>query len=346
MTSSSPINRPVSNWLLFCCALVFAIIVLGGTVRLTRSGLSITEWNPVAGVVPPLSEGAWTDAFDKYKATPEFQLHPEMTRSQFEFIYWMEFAHRFVARAIGAVFLFPLLWFLLRRRVDRRLGKTLVAIFLLGGMQGAVGWFMVKSGLVDEPRVSPYRLAVHLMLAVVLFLWMLNLAWKLRGVSPLAGADAGLRARATSLVGLVLITMTSGAFVAGTRAGFYFNTFPTMGGRLIPEGFWRDDLGFANLFENVATVQFFHRCLAFLIVAEVLTLWWKARRSGLSKVRHAGRLVLAAGAVQVTLGITTLLLGVPIPVASAHQAGAVLLLTAAAWARAQAPTGSSSSSPS
>ncbi len=330
-----PSNRPVSNWLLVCCALVFAIIVLGGTVRLTRSGLSITEWNPVTGIVPPLSHAAWQDALDQYQATPEGRLHPDMTMARFEFIYWMEFAHRVVARLIGVVFLVPFLWFLLRKRVDRRLAGTLLAIFALGGLQGFVGWIMVKSGLIDEPRVSPYRLALHLMLAIALYSWMLLLAWRLRGVEADRVAAGGLRRAAIALVTLVLVMIASGAFVAGTRAGYYFGTFPDMGGRFVPEGFWRAELGIANLFENVATVQFVHRNLAYLIVLLTGAFWVAARRLPSGPARRATHLVLGAALVQVALGVATLLHGVPIPLASAHQAGAVLLLTSLWWARAK-----------
>lgn len=332
-------NRPVSNWLLVCCAVVFAIIVLGGTVRLTRSGLSITEWNPVTGIVPPMSDAAWDVAFAKYRDTPEGRLHPEMTMGRFEFIYWMEFAHRVVARLIGVVFLVPFLWFLLRRRLSRRLGWTLAAIFALGGLQGFVGWIMVKSGLVDEPRVSPYRLALHLLLAIALYSWMLVLAWRLRGGESSPGSSVptgGLRRAATGLVALVLVMITSGAFVAGTRAGYYFNTFPDMGGSIVPEGFWRAELGALNLFENVATVQFIHRNLAYAIVLLVAGFWWAARRVD-GPARWGTHFVLAAVLLQLTLGIVTLVHGVPIALASAHQAGAVVLLTTLWWARERLP---------
>jgi cytochrome c oxidase assembly protein subunit 15 len=328
-------NRALAAWLIACAALVFAMVVVGGVTRLTRSGLSIVEWEPILGVIPPLSEAAWQEAFEKYQRTPEYrEVNFGMSLAEFKEIYYVEWFHRLLGRLIGLVFFGGLLYFSLRARLTRALILQLAGIFLLGGLQGALGWFMVKSGLVDVPRVSPYRLTAHLGLAVFIYAAILWTA--LSRLSPgtevaASGEIARLRRSGWAVTGLVFVTILAGGFVAGTRAGFAFNDWPWMHGRLIPEGLYATRPLWADLFENVATVQFHHRLLAYLLVAAVGWLWWQARRETLlpKSARWAVQALAFALIVQIALGILTLRYVVPIPLAAAHQAGALLVLTAA-----------------
>jgi cytochrome c oxidase assembly protein subunit 15 len=322
----------IAAWLLVCAAMIFSMVVLGGVTRLTGSGLSMVEWDPIFGAVPPLSEETWQQTFDKYKESPEYRkVNYHMDLAGFERIYWVEYAHRVLGRAIGVVFLIPLLAFVALRKVPRDLVPRLFGIFLLGGLQGLLGWYMVKSGLVDNPHVSQYRLTAHLMLAVMIYGYILWVALGL--MTPRQEPSrpaAGLRALAYGVVGLVALTMTSGGFVAGLRAGLAFNTFPLMGGRWVPEGVGALEPWYRNLFENIATVQFDHRVLALITLASVIALWVAALRARLAAgLRWGVHALLLLAALQVTLGISTLLLHVPVPLASAHQAVALLVLTAA-----------------
>ena len=324
-------QRAVAAWLLICCALVFAMVVLGGVTRLTGSGLSMVEWEPIVGVVPPLTEQAWEAAFSQYQQYPEFRLkNHAMGITEFKSIFWLEYLHRLLGRLIGVAFLVPFLYFLLRGRLDRALAPKLATMFLLGGLQGLLGWYMVKSGLVDNPHVSQYRLTAHLAAALVIYaylLWVaLGLLWPRK-----AAADPGvarLRQLATALSGLVFLTALSGGFVAGLKAGLTYNTFPLMEGHWIPPAIWALDPWWRNLFEDVTTVQFDHRLLAVASASLIAAFWLYARHLGLpTRVRVGLHLLLATAAVQVSLGISTLLLQVPVPLASAHQAGALLLFT-------------------
>src|SRR3954470_11936043 len=232
--SPRPGDRAVAWWLLACCAMVFAMVVVGGMTRLTHSGLSIVEWQPIVGAIPPLDEGEWQEAFAKYRATPEFRLrNHDMTLEGFKGIFWWEYFHRLLGRVIGVVFFVPFLYFLARRRIPRDLAPPLAGTFLLGGLQGAVGWYMVKSGLVDDPRVSSLRLAMHLGLAFLLYGLMFYTALGL--LSPLRTASSDeARRRAGFLVGLVFVMVLSGALVAGIHAGYAYNTWPLMNGEAIP----------------------------------------------------------------------------------------------------------------
>ena len=332
-----PHNRPVAIWLLVCCAMVFAMVVLGGVTRLTGSGLSMVEWDPIFGIVPPLSEDGWNRVFDLYKQSPEYQkINIGMDLHGFKYIYWFEFAHRLLGRTIGLVFFVPFLFFLARRRLGWRLVPKLVVMFILGGLQGGLGWYMVKSGLVDEPHVSQYRLTAHLALAVIIYAYMLWVALGLwyqdgrRGRKAVAAP--GIRISSSILSSLIFITILSGGFVAGLKAGFAYNTFPLMDGRWIPEVIFMQSPVWRNFFENIATVQFDHRVLALLAFAGVVILWMAALRHTLPAQLRAGlHLLMAAAILQVTLGISTLLLHVPVPLAATHQAGALLLFTAALY---------------
>ena len=326
-------DRRVAIWLLVCCALVFAMVILGGVTRLTGSGLSMVEWDPIFGFIPPLDQAEWERVFSLYQASPEYQkINAGMDLAGFKNIYWFEFAHRVLGRAIGTVFLLPFLFFLAKGMLRRSLVPKLVVMFVLGGLQGLLGWYMVKSGLVDNPHVSQYRLTAHLTLAVVIYAYMFWVALGLLrtgGHEAGSAAPAGLRLSASLLGLLVFVTVMSGGFVAGLKAGFVYNTFPLMDGRWIPEAMFLQDPLWRNFFENVATVQFDHRVLAILTLLGICIFWLAARRGITTPQARIGiHLLLAAAVLQVTLGISTLLLYVPVALGAAHQAGALILLTA------------------
>jgi cytochrome c oxidase assembly protein subunit 15 len=329
-------TRPVAIWLLACCALLLAMVVVGGVTRLTHSGLSIVQWQPIVGTVPPLDATEWEAAFARYQATPEFRLvNRDMTLEGFKGIFWWEYFHRLLGRGIGIVFVLPLAWFALRRRIDRPLARRLAFIFGLGLLQGAVGWWMVKSGLVDDPKVSPLRLATHLGIAVLIYAAMFWTALDLlvptgRGIGPTA--HRRLAAPAMGIAALVFLMILSGGLVAGTRAGFAYNTFPLMDGHWIPPGLLAVDPWHASLWRDLTTVQFNHRALAWLLALLIPVFCWRVHRSDAgSGARFAAHGLLAALLVQVTLGVATLLMRVPVPVAAAHQAGAMVLFTFALW---------------
>jgi cytochrome c oxidase assembly protein subunit 15 len=325
-------DRRIALWLMVCCAMVFAMVVLGGVTRLTGSGLSMVEWDPIFGIVPPLSEADWDATFSLYKESPEYRkINVNMDVHGFKQIYWFEFAHRLLGRTIGLVFLLPFLFFLLTGRIRRPLIPRLAMLFVLGGLQGVLGWYMVKSGLVDNPHVSQYRLTAHLAAALVIYSYMLWVAlglWTNAGRAPSAPAPRGLRRFAALLGGMVFLTALSGGFVAGLKAGFAYNTFPLMDGHWIPEAMFLQTPAWRNFFENIAAVQFDHRLLATLVFIGCASFWLAARRYTLPASARIGvHALLVAVVLQVTLGISTLLLHVPTPLASTHQAGALLLLT-------------------
>ncbi len=327
-------NRRVAAWLLVCCMLVFAIVVVGGVTRLTHSGLSITEWEPIVGTLPPLSDADWSAAFSKYQLTPEYQqVNKGMTLLEFQRIYWWEYGHRLLGRLVGVVFLVPFLWFLARRQIPSALGWGFAGIFALGAAQGALGWYMVKSGLVDDPRVSQFRLTAHLGLAFLIFAAMFWAALSLLAPrrAERAGANVGARRWAAAVACLVFVQALSGAMVAGIRAGLAYNTFPLMNGAVVPAEILLLDPVWRNFFYNMATVQFDHRLLALIVTLAVLLLWSKIARMPRTsrRVRVGTHWLLAMLAVQVTLGILTLVLVVPVPLAALHQAGALLLFAAA-----------------
>lgn len=322
-------ERIIASWLLLCCVMIFAMVVLGGVTRLTGSGLSMVEWDPIFGVVPPLNQDEWRDVFDKYRASPEYQkVNMHMDVHDFKSIYWFEFAHRLLGRAIGTVFLLPFLFFLWRGWLHRPLIPKLVTMFVLGGLQGALGWYMVASGLVDNPHVSQYRLTAHLLAAFIIYGFIFWVALDLLSTRQkhTAGSPRGLRIGTLLFLLLVLITISSGGFVAGLKAGHAYNTFPLMDGKLIPEAIFLLEPRWHNFFENIATVQFDHRLLALLVLISGIALWVYAR--GLpAPLRLRAHLLLGMIGIQVSLGISTLLLHVPVALASAHQAGALVLLT-------------------
>ena len=311
-------DRPaVAKWLLICAAMVFAIVVVGGITRLTRSGLSIVEWQPLVGALPPLSDADWQALFAKYRETPEFKLvNFEMQLDGFKRIFWWEYVHRLLGRLAGLVFLLPFLVFLFRKKLDYLLALKLAGVFLLGALQGALGWYMVKSGLVDDPRVSQFRLTAHLGLALLIFSAQFWIALDL-----LTGRNGNI----SPIPILVFLMALSGGMVAGLRAGSAYNSFPLMNGHLVPPEILMMEPWWRNFGYNMATVQFVHRGFFWLLLILVPLAWWKARGSA------PANLLLAAFALQAVLGIATLLLKVPVALAAAHQGGAVALLAAALW---------------
>jgi len=323
-------ERQVAAWLFTCCAVLFALVVLGGVTRLTGSGLSITDWRPVTGVLPPLSDAGWQSEFDLYRATPEYQqVNRGMSMPEFKLIYAYEYAHRLLARVLGLVFIVPLAVFWVRGKIPARLRMPLLGVLALGMVQGYMGWFMVKSGLVDIPRVSPYRLGMHLGLALAIYGAMFWLALGLSRPRVAAAGSRGLR----WLLLLLAATIMSGAFVAGNKAGLVYNTFPTMAGQWVPDGLLHLQPAWRNWFENPATVQFTHRLLGLVTVALVLLAWLRSLRLPLSPAaRVAMHLLAVMTVIQASLGVATLLTYVPVTLWAAHQGGAVLLLSATLFA--------------
>ncbi|MBM3356909.1 MAG: heme A synthase [Betaproteobacteria bacterium] len=322
----------IAAWLLVCCALVFAIVVLGGVTRLTRSGLSITEWQPIAGIIPPLTDTQWEEALAKYRQTPEYQkVNVGMTIAEFKGIFWLEYFHRLLGRVIGFAFLIPFLYFLARRRFDTKLALKLGGVFVLGALQGVLGWYMVASGLVDEPRVSQHRLTAHLTLAFIIYAAMLWIALGLlfpRSTAAAGGGTGALRGLAWAVTALVGMMVLTGGFVAGIRAGYAYNTFPLMNGHLIPPELFMLEPWHQNFFFNMATVQFNHRLFAWALALLVPVFWVKTMRSEApARVKLLAHLLLAALAAQIALGIATLLLAVPIALGAAHQGGALVVFT-------------------
>lgn len=321
-------ERAIGRWLLFCCGVLLALVMLGGATRLTESGLSIVDWKPVTGVLPPMGDAAWQAEFQRYQDSPQYaKVNHGMDLAEFKLIFWYEYAHRLLARLLGLVFALPLLVFWLRGMIPQRLRWPLVGILFLGAAQGYMGWFMVKSGLVDIPRVSHYRLAAHLSLALMIYASMFWLA--LRTLWPPRTSGKSLGKLFGFLLALVVVTIVFGAFVAGLRAGLMYNTFPLMNGHLIPPGMGAFQPLWLNALENPVTVQFIHRCLALTTLAVVAGLWLGWRRVDLDPAQRVALNALAAMTlVQVILGIATLLYHVPVALGTLHQGGAVLLLSA------------------
>ena len=329
-------NGPIRLWLLAVALLIAATAIVGAATRLTGSGLSITEWAPILGILPPLGEDQWLAAFEKYKAIPQYtQLNKGMSLAAFKGIYWWEWSHRLLARSIGLLVLLPMLVFWARGRIPRGLAHRLAALLVLGALQGAIGWYMVKSGLADRVDVSPYRLALHLGLAVAIFGATL---WTLFGLLPdqerrhLATITRRQRHVAVALAALVYLQVLLGALVAGLKAGRTFNTWPLMDGSLVPDGLGQMAPAWRNVFENPALVQFDHRLLAYALLGLALAHAVALNRSADDeRVRFSSGLLAALMLGQSALGVWTLLAWVPIHLGIAHQAGALLVFTAALW---------------
>ncbi len=325
-------NRAVQWWLGLIAVLIAIMVLVGGATRLTESGLSIVEWKPVVGALPPLGLDQWDQAFEAYKSIPQYrELNGGMTLGEFKTIFWWEWSHRLLGRAIGVAYLLPFLWFIWRGALAADLKRRLWLIFGLGALQGAVGWWMVASGLSERVEVSQYRLATHLVLALLIFA---AIVWTLGRLKQRPALDLPMRLKITSaaLVLLIFVQLYLGALVAGLRAGRVYNTWPDIDGGFVPSGarLWFDTPWWRNLFENPLTVQFEHRMIAYALFLLAMLHVFDAVRSrlGSEAVRGAAWL-FAFIAMQATLGILTLLNQVPIGLALAHQAVAILVLAAA-----------------
>ncbi len=326
-------RRAVAAWLFALCAMLFVMVVLGGATRLTGSGLSIMEWAPVVGILPPLGHAAWERLFALYRTIPQYRLlHDGMGLAGFQGLFWLEWVHRLWGRLLGLALLVPLAWFAWRGAIGRRLGLRLGLLFVLGGLQGAVGWFMVASGFqADATAVQAWRLVAHLALALALYAALLWTALSVLHPAPRARPARRLGRALGILCACLGLTIVAGGFTAGLHAGLDYNTFPLMDGRLIPAGYAALTPFARNLVANIAAVQFDHRLLATvtaLLALGIVLAGWRATRRG--DTLRAGLACLAfAVLTQYALGVATLLYVVPIPLAVAHQANAVLLLTAA-----------------
>lgn len=320
-------RRSVGRWLLCVALLVFTMVVVGGITRLTESGLSIVDWRPVSGILPPLSEADWQAAFDAYKQYPEYQImNRGMTLSEFQTIFWWEYVHRLLGRLIGFVFAVPLVYFWMRKSIPRGYGPRLLGLLFLGGAQGLLGWFMVKSGLVDHPEVSHYRLAAHLTLAFIIFAALFWTALDLLGHRR-PSRDAVLGKWGRWILLLLFLQIIMGGLVAGLKAGYTFNTWPLMEGSFIPEHYMAMTPVWQNILDNTATVQFNHRMGAYLLVILSFFLLLKtfARRAP-GQVRFLAGLLFTVLCLQMTIGILTVLYAVPVALGAVHQAMALVVL--------------------
>ncbi|MEH6550442.1 MAG: COX15/CtaA family protein [Pseudomonadales bacterium] len=325
-------DRKIASWLFICAVVIFLMILLGGITRLTNSGLSMVEWKPLVGIIPPLSEAAWIEVFDKYKQFPEYQkINSHMNLAEFKSIFLFEYAHRVLGRLIGILFLLPFLYFKFTGKIKPGLTPKLVLLFFLGGMQGLLGWYMVKSGLVNNPHVSQYRLTAHLGLAVVVYGYMLWVTFDLLFAdSRLTIRHDGLARFSVLLVALIFLMILSGGLVAGTHAGLAYNTWPLMGNSLVPAGLYSSSSVWLDIFENITTVQFNHRIFAyilFILISAFSLMLFKSKLP--NRIKAGGVAFLSMLLLQLTLGITTLLFHVPVILGTAHQGGAVVLFTAA-----------------
>ena len=326
-TELRPRPRAVAGWLLFVAILVFLMVVVGGITRLTESGLSMVRWEPISGAVPPLNEIDWQREFDHYKASPQYQrVNSGMSLADFKDIFFWEYVHRLLGRLIGLAFALPLLFFWWRRAIPPTYGWKLGALLGLGALQGAIGWWMVASGLVERPEVSHIRLAIHLLMALFIFAGLLWVAGDLRALAR----DPAARPARPPLLGIwalsiLFLQFMFGAYAAGLDAGQYFETWPWMNGEFYPAGYeWMQPM-LRNFVDNPITVMFVHRWLAFIAAALAL---WLAAKAWLARLRWEAAMLAGAVIAQIQLGILTVISGVRIDIAVAHQGMAVLLLGA------------------
>ena len=321
-------DKLIARWLLTCAVVIFGMILLGGVTRLTDSGLSMVEWRPLMGIVPPLSQQDWQALFLKYQQFPEYQkINLGMTLGEFKVIFMYEYLHRVLGRLIGLLFFIPFVYFYFTRRISPQLLPKLLLMLFLGGCQGLMGWYMVKSGLVDVPHVSQYRLTAHLGLAIVIYAFII---WTALGlINKPYRQPSGLGRFACILSGLIFLMILSGGLVAGTRAGYAYSTWPLMGDSFIPPGLYAMTPIWLSAFEDITTIQFNHRIFAYIIAALMAGFAVVALRKNISpKARIGIYSMLFLLVVQITLGISTIIFHVPIAIAAAHQIGAVALLTA------------------
>ena len=325
----------VGYWLLLCSILVLFMVVIGGVTRLTESGLSIVDWRPLTGVLPPITSAEWQNLFMAYRFSPEFnKLNFWMTLEDFKSIYWLEYFHRLWGRIIGIVFFIPFLWFFCRRMIPKSLVWQLLALLGLGGTQGFLGWYMVQSGLIDQPTVSQYRLAAHLILATVIYVWLFWLALTCLKTRPLRNGSHIIRGLSILVIFGTFITMVWGALTAGLDAGLAFNTFPFMNGKWVPQDLFIMSPWGINFFENTATVQFIHRKLGVELVLGILIFCGFAIKSPLpisTRILIFCLTIISIG--QMALGVTTLLTEVAFAPAIFHQAGALVVITLAVLIR-------------
>lgn len=325
-------DRQIANWLILCAVVIFGMILLGAVTRLTNSGLSMVEWRPLVGIIPPLSEQAWLDVFAKYKQFPEYQkINAGMSLDAFKTIFMYEYLHRVLGRFIGILFFFPFVFFALKKRIRPDLMPKLIVLFFLGACQGLLGWYMVKSGLVNDPRVSQYRLTSHLGMAVLIYASMLWVIFDLllsRGTSA-ASSPKPYAGYSKVLLGLIFLMILSGGLVAGTDAGFAYNTWPLMGNSFIPAGLYMGTPAWLDAFENITTIQFNHRMFAYLLFVLITSFAFVVYKSAEPGRARVGVVLLVIALLfQITLGISTLLLHMAVPVAAAHQTGAMVVITA------------------
>ncbi len=321
-------NRQIANWLFLVCAMIFCMVIVGGVTRLTESGLSMVHWKPISGIIPPLNDGEWAREFAAYKQYPEYQkVNRGMSLNEFKAIFFWEYSHRLLGRLIGLVFFIPFVFFLVKGRVSDSLKPKLWLMFFLGGLQGGLGWWMVKSGLVDRPDVSHYRLTAHLGLAVLIYLYIFWIAIGLVMTGAARNREKYVPALVI-LVWMIFLQVLLGGLVAGLNAGMIYNTWPLMEEQFIPAGLYALTPWYMNISENIMTVQFNHRMLAYLIGLVALFVWFKVRKDHDAGLRIWGHIMLLTILGQGVLGIFTLINVVPIPLAAAHQGGALVALSA------------------
>lgn len=321
-------DKLIARWLLICAVVILGMILLGGVTRLTDSGLSMVEWQPLMGVIPPLSQYDWQQLFLKYQQFPEYQkINLGMTLGEFKVIFMYEYLHRVLGRLIGLLFFIPFVYFFLTRRISPQLLPKLLLMLLLGGCQGLMGWYMVKSGLIDVPHVSQYRLTAHLGLAIAIYGFIV---WTALGlINKPCNQPSGLGKPACIISGLIFLMILSGGLVAGTRAGYAYSTWPLMGDSFIPAGLYDMSPIWLSAFENITTIQFNHRIFAYIIALVLVSFSVFALKKNISRnVRIGIYSMLFLLLVQITLGISTLIFHVPVAIAAAHQIGSVALLTA------------------
>ena len=325
-------NNYINIWLFICCIMIFTMIIIGGLTRLTESGLSIVEWR-LYGYLPPLNDADWIELFNKYKKFPEFKLlNKNININDFKFIFWMEYIHRIWGRLIFLVFFIPLIFFLKKKIIPNHLKNHFFIILLLIIIQGIIGWYMVKSGLVNEPNVSHYRLSIHLVMAFIIYGYILYLALTINNKKKTINKKSFLQSLNIFLIFLILITVFSGGMVAGLDAGLVYNTFPLMGDTFIPNDLLQLDPKFKNFFENPSTVQFDHRFLGITTFSTILIMWiYTHTKKMKSDIKKKINLLLFIAFSQIGLGIATLLSFVSIPIAIMHQSGAVILYSMSIW---------------
>ena len=324
-------NPAIYLWLLTMSAMVLGIIIIGGLTRLTDSGLSMTDWRPLLGTIPPLNKNSWETVFDMYKQTPEFKIvNKNMSLQEFKYIFWWEWFHRIFARLIGIVFIFPLIYFIFKKQINQTLSIRLAIVFIFGIFQALVGWWMVKSGLNDNPYVSPYRLTFHLLNALIIFSILLWISMDYRYSIKIEFIPKKFNNEFYIFVSILLIfiTIASGGFMAGTNSGQSFNTFPLMNGKIFPDDYHLEDYGLFNIFENTVAINFNHRWLSILVFIFILFVCFKYLKFNNENIsKTLAYLIVFFLTTQVLLGIATLLSNVYLPLASMHQTNSILLLS-------------------